>query len=185
METSINKPVQWSICLLHTKELPLRHLLQTINGHTKGPYTYSGPIGSRLQDCEKLPIVTSEIINCELPQVTEKDLSMDQQYLFQMCCAIRDGKCSDQLAKKFPGKMAHARWLTAANRILRFYVATLNPSENLQMLTRYILKVYAPTWFQVNSKPLLIHGAVGTFLEGHKSFKRVSRCSKTNRGQSF
>lgn len=61
METSIGKPVQWSICLLHSNELPLRHLLQTLDGHTKGPYTYSGLIGSRLQDCENYQLYLLEV----------------------------------------------------------------------------------------------------------------------------
>lgn len=87
-------------------------------------------------------------------------MSTDQQYLYERCCAIRDGEFSDRLAKKYPGKMSHARWLTMANRVLRYYVATISPSENLNILTRYILKVYAPTWFQIQSKPLLIDGTV-------------------------
>ena len=160
IEVSISKPLQWSICLLHTNELPLRHLLQSLDGHTKGPYAFSGPIGSHLQNCEKLPIVAFKIIICELPEVPVNDLSTDQQYLYEICCAIRDGECCEQLAKKNPGKMSHARWLTTANRVLRLYLATLSPSENLRILTTFILKVYAPTWFQVKTKPLLTHGAV-------------------------
>lgn len=39
IELIINKPLQWSICPLHASELPLRHLLQHLDGHTKGPYS--------------------------------------------------------------------------------------------------------------------------------------------------
>lgn len=49
--------------------------------------------------------------------------------------------------------MAHSRWLTSANRILRLYVSTLNPSENLQLLVNYVVKVYAPIWFLIKQKP--------------------------------
>ena len=141
METAIGKPLQCSTCLLHANELPLRHLLQSLDGNTKGPYTYSGPIGSLLQICEQMPVVPFNTIECVLPTVTEKYLSCDQQYLYQMCCAIRDGNCSVRLAEKYPSKMSHARWLTTANRLLRLYVATTNPTENLNILTQYIIKV--------------------------------------------
>ncbi|CAH0562964.1 unnamed protein product [Brassicogethes aeneus] len=53
METQLGKPLQWAVCYLHANELPLRHLLQKLDGHTKGPYQYSGEIGSLLGDCEK------------------------------------------------------------------------------------------------------------------------------------
>ncbi|KAF2895844.1 hypothetical protein ILUMI_10331 [Ignelater luminosus] len=44
--------------------------------------------------------------------------------------------------------MAHSRWLSSANRILKHYVSTFNPSENLQLLVNYVVKVYAPIWFR-------------------------------------
>lgn len=66
LETQLNKPLQWSICLLHANELPLRHLLQNLDGDTKGPNSLSGPIGSLLADCEKAPIVDFLPIESEL-----------------------------------------------------------------------------------------------------------------------
>ena len=48
-----------------------------------------------------------------------------------------------------PGKLAHSRWLTTANRILRLYVATEEPSDTLLTITEYIMKVYAPLWFSI------------------------------------
>ena len=40
--------------------------------------------------------------------------------------------------------MAHSRWLTTANRILRLYVSTDKPSQALKIIIEYIMKVYAP-----------------------------------------
>lgn len=104
-------------------------------------------------------MVSFKSINTELPEVTQNDLSTDQKYLFQMCCAIRDGNCPTNLATKDPGKMSHARWLTTANRVLRLYVSTINPSLNLPILTEYIIKVYSPVWFAIKTKPLIYDGA--------------------------
>lgn len=159
METAAKRPIQWSICLLHLNELPLRHLLQNLDGHTKGPYSYSGPIGSLLKNCEKMPVVKFKAIITTVPELLPNDLSTDQKYLFQICGAIRNGNCSSGLAEKHPGVMSHARWLTTANRLLRLYIATENPSPNLVTLTEYIVKVYAPVWFDIKAKPLVYDGA--------------------------
>lgn len=62
LETHLNRPLQWSICLLHFNELPLRHLLQSLDGETKGPSSYSGSIGLLLKNCETLPLVSFKSI---------------------------------------------------------------------------------------------------------------------------
>lgn len=159
LENQLSRPLQWSICLLHANELPLRHLLQKLDGGTKGPCTHSGPIGSLLPACEKMPVVQFEPIQTELPQVNEKDLSTDQQYLFQMCKAVGEGICSTSLAERNPGKMAHSRWLTTANRILRLYIATPEPSDNFQILVKFVIQVYSRMWFAIKTEPRLENGA--------------------------
>ena len=57
------------------------------------------------------------------------------------------------LTNKHPGNMVHARWLTTANRIVRLYVATESPDENLLLLVKCTLKVYAEMWLRVRCKP--------------------------------
>ena len=49
--------------------------------------------------------------------------------------------------------MNHSRWLTVANRTLRLYVSTLDPSYELKELVVFIIKVYAPMWFAIKIKP--------------------------------
>lgn len=36
METILGWPLQWVICLLHENELPLRHLVTSLDGKTSG-----------------------------------------------------------------------------------------------------------------------------------------------------
>ena len=38
-------------------------------------------------------------------------------------------------------------WLTLARRVYRLCVATINPSNNLQKLTHFIVTNYSPNWF--------------------------------------
>ena len=53
------------------------------------------------------------------------------------------GYVPEKLAKKTLGVMHHARWLTLASRILRYYVS--NPvvrAEGVETLARYVVQVY-------------------------------------------
>ena len=90
MEVLLNIEVQHLICLLHTNELPLRHLMNMVDGQTTGPSTFSGPIGKKLGDCEKLPTIAFEPIPATWVSEIQKtnDLSTDQKYLFEICDAV-------------------------------------------------------------------------------------------------
>ncbi|GBM16779.1 hypothetical protein AVEN_9372-1 [Araneus ventricosus] len=68
-------------------------------------------------------------------------LSNDQQYLYAICLAISRGECYSDMALRKPGPVSHSRWLTIAGRILRLYVVTEIPSDNLIILATYIMKV--------------------------------------------
>lgn len=158
IETQIGHPLQWFICLLHCNELPFRHLLEHLDGVTTGPSSFAGVIGKQLSDCEKLPIVTFEKITSEEIYITKDDLSKDQKYLLDIVQAIQKGECPPDLALKDPGPMSHSRWLTCANRVLRLYVSTECPSEELLTLTKYIVKTYAPVWFSIKKYPSVKFG---------------------------
>lgn len=166
LEEEVGSPLQWLVCQFHANELPLRHLLQHLDGKTTGPRGFSGPIGKQLENCEVLPVVPFTQIDSNLPvnmEVGWSDLSTDQQYLMEISQAISKGHCPPDLAKKNPGKLSHARWLTLANRVLRLYVATNEPSENLKTLVLYIMRVYAPMWFRIKLEPLCTSGAKHLF----------------------
>ncbi|CAH1099833.1 unnamed protein product [Psylliodes chrysocephalus] len=77
------------------------------------------------------------IIESNIPALDESvstDLSTDQKYLYDICDAISKGTVDENLSTRSPGKILHSRWLTTANRILRLYVSTAEPSENLSTL---------------------------------------------------
>lgn len=159
LEIKLNCPLQWNICQLHGNELPFRHLFQYIDGSTKGPKSFEGPIGKKLEGCVNFPVVKFQSIGSNLPEVVIDDLSTDQKYLLEICLAISSGHCSQDLAQKNPGKIGHARWLTTANHVLRLYVGTKVPSNQLNILATFILKVYAPMWFRIKMKPSCKDGA--------------------------
>ncbi len=160
LEEELKKPLQWFVCLLHANELPLRHLMEHLDGSTTGPRAFAGIIGKSLSTCEQLPIIAFESIDSDNLIVTVSDLSTDQQYMLEMFEAVRTGSCSEHLSKRDPGPLSHSRWLTAANRLLRLYVSTINPSKNLKDLVMYIMKVYTPMWFQIKCEPSCKNGSI-------------------------
>lgn len=87
----------------------------------------------------------------------------DQLYLYRMVLAVHSGKCEERLAHEKPGGISTARWLTTASRILRYYMTCSQPSVPLKKLAEFVVKVYAPFWFLVKSKPLAIHGSRNIF----------------------
>lgn len=167
LEEHVQRPLQWLICFLHTNELPLRALVKALDGPTTGPRGFSGPIGKELFSCEKKRITNFQKIDfsCFIEDIPGfgTSITADQLYLYDMCKAISNGHIPEKLANRLIGLISHARWLTLASRILRLYVATENPSENLNLLANYIVKVYATTHFNVKSDPSCCKGAVYLF----------------------
>jgi hypothetical protein len=160
IERDIGRPVQWLICQLHANELPLRHLLQNLDGPTSGPQGFTGPIGKHIKSSENLEVVEFAPIVVELPEINESiTLSTDQTYLLDICHAVSSGHCPPNLARMNPGKLSHARWLTTANRILRYYVGCKEPSDNLKIIVEFIMKVYSKMWFTIRNKPYCTEGA--------------------------
>ncbi|GBM19521.1 hypothetical protein AVEN_107992-1 [Araneus ventricosus] len=65
-ELKLHQPIQWIFCLLHFNELPLRHLFEL---KSSGSSSYTVDIGRSLKGCEKLPLVSFNSIECELPGI--------------------------------------------------------------------------------------------------------------------
>lgn len=67
----------------------------------------------------------------QLPPEVVNNFTSDQKYFYEICLAVRQGLVLTSLSDKKPGKLCEARWLTKANRILKLYVSTMNPSDSL------------------------------------------------------
>jgi len=59
--------------------------------------------------------------------------------------------------------------LTMVNQILRLYISKENPNKHLVTLVNYIVKVYAPTWFEIKSKLSCTDGSRHLFHMIHHS----------------
>ena len=153
LEVLLNKPLQWSICLLHCNELPLQHILTILDGTTRSPDSFSDPIGKLLgTDVSEWPVVGFKRIQktnfAILPDKVIEDLSADQKYAYKICLAVSKESIEKDIQYLKVGPIVHSRWITLACRILHFYVSTRHPSENLVLLAKYCLNVYFPSWFE-------------------------------------
>ena len=188
IEQHIGQNINWLVCLLHANELPLRHLIYELDGKPKGPSSFPGPIGQAFHNCESLPVIDFVPVIGEMITVDIPDLSADQKYLAEMHEAVRSGHVSNQLSKKDPGNVNLARWLTIANRILRLYISTDNPSETLGHLVEFVMNVYVPTWFDIKINWKAKDGAINQYrmimrvkeLKDHRSREIASRVIQRN-----
>lgn len=169
IEHKLNRTLHWFVCLLHANELPLKNLLIKLDGPTTGAKSFSGPIGKALETVNDLPVVEfkkmddAELLS-ELSIDIYKKLSCDQKYLYRIVNAIIRGDVPASLSALKIGNLNHSRWLTTGSRLCRLYVSTLKPSKNLQILTSYVVKVYAPTWFRIKRNELAINGPMNLFF---------------------
>ena len=141
----------------HAKELFLQHLFETLDGAITGPQGFSGSIEKRFATCTQQPLTSFKAVR--LTKDLPKKLSTDLQYLLKICNGINAGECSFDLSIRNPGCLNHFRWLTTANRIFRLYVSNKIPSEKLQALVMFIIRVYAPLWFAIKSQSSCKDGA--------------------------
>lgn len=56
-EDLLGKPLHWIVCMLHLIERAFRRIFMEVDGVTKAPDKYSGPIGSVLNHCEKKRVI--------------------------------------------------------------------------------------------------------------------------------
>ena len=148
----------------------MKQVFDVLDGPTRGPNLNSGPVGILLATCQELQVVDFPVI--EIPAdyiadlVNNNDLSSDQKYLRDIIIGISSGEISESLSKRSPGKVGYARWLSTANRALRVYVSQLTPTNDFIVIVKYIILVYALTWFSIKVQPTfydsprLIHAMV-------------------------
>ncbi|XP_049318586.1 uncharacterized protein LOC125780355 [Bactrocera dorsalis] len=165
-EVLLGRPLHWFVCLLHFNELPFRHLFCALEkSTTSGPRTDSGALTKLMETCKQIQVVPDfqRILLGNMPpslsSEQEETLSTDAKYLYRIANAIHNGSCPEDLGNVKPGPIVHSRWLTKASRLLRLYVTTNSPSENLRILATFAMKVYVPMHFNVKYYNSVIYGS--------------------------
>ena len=146
-EMILKRSFQWNICILHFNDIQIfKYLFEYLDGLTTGPKSFCGFIGKSLLGYENLFVVEFESIGCDIPSLEGvfKQFSKDKKYLLNIALAIKSRFCPSDLAVSDPGSLSHSRWLTATNRNLRLYISTINPSNELIQIVKFILACYMP-----------------------------------------
>ena len=128
------------------------HVFVELDGSTKSPDAFAGPIGQKLDsNVSQWPVVAFKSIpNSHFPMLPNdvlEDLSTDQYYGYRICWSVICGEADDDFRLHDIGPIVHSRWLTLTCRILRLYTAIKTPSKHLITLAQLCLKVYSPTGF--------------------------------------
>ena len=110
--------------MLHTNELPLRHLITSIDGPTSSDTGFAGPVCSLLasvndmqynEDFKRLPGGEDLL---EIPENILVNMSSDQQVSYKLVQAVKEGVLPPDLQEIRCGKISHSRWLIAAQSIV-------------------------------------------------------------------
>ena len=168
LEKQLGKRLVWSICMLHTNELPLRHLITALDGPTGSGNSLTGPAGRLLPHTQSLPYNSNFTpLSCGEPLVTLppdvlSDLSWDQQYGYKMIGAVASGTVPHSLQIMTIGPVDHSRWLTTANRFLDLWTRDhgLKGQDlvNLREICLFIIGVYYKQWFHIKRNHKLVDG---------------------------
>ena len=123
---SIWRPLQWFICLFHTNELQLRHLLQHLNGKTTAPTGYRGENGKKLELCEKMHIMNFEKFGATLTEKTLYELRQINVVSMKHVLGFR----RETFYSVCFGSMQE-KWVISAYKILMLHVLIKYPSDNV------------------------------------------------------
>lgn len=150
-------------CSLHQNELPFRALFKHLDGTTKSPTTFSGPLGKLCaNDCHNLPQIAFSAVGNPLEcEFEDKDsLSSDQRLLYEYTVGISRGKVDPRFVSWKIGPLNQARWLTLAIRLMCLWTRGTYPhnlSTKLHSLINFIVNVYAICWFDIKKNNKFHH----------------------------
>ncbi|GBM10212.1 hypothetical protein AVEN_177481-1 [Araneus ventricosus] len=140
-----------------------RTLSLSKDGETTVPKSFSGPIGTQVSKCEKLPVVNSKSNECEISEIEREILSKHQQYLLDISYAVKSGSSPEDSSVREPGSLSHSRWFTMANRVLRLYLSIENTTDEHKILVSINPKSYVPVWFHIKKSKYFTNGREHVF----------------------
>ena len=155
----LGRKLFWSICVLHTNELPLRHLITSIDGPTSSDTGFTGPVCSLLSSVNEMQynaefrgVPGGEDLT-EIPEYILVNMSTDQQVSYQLVQAVKRGVLPSELQEIKCGKVSHSRWLTTAQSLVymwtRKHGLTGKELNTLEILVKYCLQGYFKLYYDI------------------------------------
>ena len=103
LEKLANEKKFWVVCQIHTNELPLRHLIEKLDGKTTSKDGFSGPIGKKLASINSVqkklsfePIPFLEPI-VDIPEKIVASMSTDSMLAYRLVKALSIGNLTPEL----------------------------------------------------------------------------------------
>ena len=168
LEKLLGRKCYWVVCVLHTTELPLRHLFIIKDGKTNSKDGWTGPTGKLLMIINTIkrrttfePIPGLEPV-IEIPQDIVQKMSTDSSVCYKLLGCIRAGTLDPCLVNVQCGALCHSRWLTFGEAIMLLYMSDHGLSgevyRNFILIVKYVTQVYFPVWFDVKVKHSIVDG---------------------------
>ena len=170
LEKLLGHKCMWIVCMIHLNELPLRHLIETLDGKTCSANKFKGEIGKLLPKVNELPINYKfkplpggeDLI--DLPDDIVKSLSTDQHNCYLLVKAIKSSNLSRDLANKKGGPINHARWLTTGQALLMLWVREHNlhgeTLKKFELIVNFLVQSYFKLYFDIKVKNSLVYGPI-------------------------
>lgn len=159
LEKMVGHKCHWLVCWIHINELPLRHLIEKLDGPFIPRSGFTGPIGKLLHKIDDLEVNysfkalpdTNKIR--ELPEYIVNQMSTDQKNCYKLLSAIQTGNLSGELAKIKCGPLNTSRWLTTAEALMmlwmRVHELTGEDLRKLEVLILFIINYYFKMFFDI------------------------------------
>ena len=136
----------------YTNELPLRHLITTMDGPTSSGTGFTGPVGRLLKkvnemeyDPEFVALPGGEEL-IDIPDSVLVTMSTDQQMSYRLVKAVKSGVLPPELQQIQCGTISHARGLTTAQSLVymwtRKHGLTGQDLTTLEVLAKYCIEMY-------------------------------------------
>ena len=154
--------------MLHTNELPLRHLIIGLDGPTSSDTGFSGPVCKLLAKVNQMEYnsefmcLSEERPLVEIPEDVLRNMSTDQKLSYKLVKAVKSGNLPVELQEIQCGKISHARWLTTAQSLVFMWTRKHGLSgrdlKTLELLVLFCLQVYFPLYYGIKVKHRLQDG---------------------------
>ena len=144
-------------CSLHQNKLSFRAVFKHLDGSTKSPPAFTGPLEKLCEtDHHDLPKVeftqlSGPLDHMKFDKTTLDDLSSDQRLLLEYVLRVSKGEVNPRFAVRKIGPLNHAR-LTLAIRLMCLWTRGAYPPElqdKPRHAVKYIVQVYAVSWFEI------------------------------------
>lgn len=168
VENLVGHKLYWAICMLHTNELVLRHLIVGLDGPTSSGTGFSGPVCKLLSKVNQMEYNPNfhalpggeDLI--KIPDSILSTMSTDQQLSYKLVQAVKSGNLPPELQEVQCGLISHARFLTTAENLVymwtRHHGLIDQDLKTLEILVCFCIEMYFKLYYDIKVQHKLQDG---------------------------